>query len=687
MSNMNIPIKISFEAADNGINEVFGSINLNIRNFKENLNGGKTSTKGVDDALKGLGNTINGSNNGIKNLNENLNKTTSVSAKAKTELKGISDTVKQISMDSAMIKLGVFSSVMGGIGSRMKYSAADTIDDLSNIQDNSIRIKQLIRNEDKKSFLHVFNDQLDELSTKTRASKSELSDLWYLISSSGVNKLTDITQLAQSSSLLSDASKRNLDSSQAFTILNAFKNSYQIPMAQMGLTTDIIARGKDLGSFNYHELEDTIKYATPILGAITNGDVATNMALLATLGNHDIKGSTAGTSIRSVAMAFIPAPTKGMLSDKEQKKFEDTLGLEFMNKGRNSLLGQIGITPEKIYVERDVKDKDGKVIGKEKVIDLEKALTLVAKHLKELKGDDRLSFIKGIYNKTALSAGITFDKFLGDFEENLTKLRDKDTQGFALSQALASRNTLGAKQAELHNAWQTAKISVLNDVVSSFLGNLFDSLKNKLTNIPKASSFFKNTVGVIGLISYSFISFIASASQFFVGIYFAAKATGPIIKALKWVGEALIILFRFFGLIAKIIGVVATLIGGELLVAIGGIALAFLAIYEVCKHWKDICNLFLPLDKTKFKKEDIKKKEAELQDSDPRFMMFNWLTKRNAEPKPVDKKIENKKDLSYQKIQHEFHFIGLPPGVSVLHTTRELSTSRGGMGHVQEAIV
>ena len=681
MSSTNIPIKISFEAADNGINEIFGSINLTIRNFKENLNGGKTSAKGVDEALKGLGDTVNGSNNGIKNLNENLNKTTSDSAKARKELKGISDTVKQISMDTAMMKLGVFSSVMSGISSKMKYSASDTIDDLSNIQDNSIRIKQLLRNEDKKNFLHVFNDQLDNLTTKTRASKSELSDLWYLISSSGVNKLSDVTQLAQSSSLLSDASKRNLDSSQAFTILNAFKNSYQIPMAQMGLTTDIIARGKDLGAFNYHELEDTIKYATPILGAITNGDVAVNMALLATLGNHDIKGSTAGTSIRSVAMAFIPAPTKGMLSDKEQKKFADTLGIEFLNKGRNSLLGQLGVTPEKVYVERDVKDKDGKVIGKEKVIDLEAALKLVAKNLKNIKEEDRLSFIKGIYNKQAISSGVTFDKFLSEFEDKLTKLRDGDTKGFALNQALASRNTLAAKRDELHNSWQTAKISVLNDVVSSFLGNLFDSLKNKLANIPKTSSFFKNTVGIIGLISYSFISFIASSSQLFVGLYFASKATGPILKALK--GSIGFIIEVFDGILF-IVRVLITLIGGELLVAIGGIALAFLAIYEAYKHWKKISNLFLPSDKTKFKKEDIKKKEVELQQSNPGFMLFNWLNKGKEDHKLKDKKINDKKELSYQKIQHEFIFTGLPHGVGVIH--RAISSS-SPMGHMHEAIV
>ena len=669
MSTTNIPIKITFQGEDNGINEVFGSINLSIRNLKGALNG-------VDSSVKTVGSDSKNSSNGVNKLGESLDKVKKEATGAGNELSALSKIAKKISQDTGINSLNIMASQLSGFSSAMRSSAMSTIDNLSNIEDNTIRIQGLIAPGDKETFLTKFNDQLDDLSTKTRASKSELSDLWYRIASSGVKRVDSIQSLTNAASLISDASKRDLNTSDAFSILNAMRNSFQYKIADIPKLTDQIVRGKDLGSFNYHELEESIKYVTPVLGALTNAKGDVNMALLSTLGNHEIKGSVAGTSLRKLILNLIPNVDPKMLGI-DKGKFEDVLGMSIKDAGSNSTLAKLGITPEQIYTQRAVLDKNGDPakdekgnIKTEKVIDLEKALKLLSEKIGGLNEDDQLSVLKKIYGTTAVPAGLTLKKFLDDFKDNLNEIRNPNNKGFALSQANASRNTLGAKIDELSNSITNAKVGVLNGETNSILKSIIDNLIQFSNWVGKSGDGTKNFVGIVGTVTYGFTSLMSSMGNFLLTLYLLPKVFLEIkptfIRFFGFLGSIFSRIWRFIPELGSFLGIgriftwifkaIGTFLVGinEIIDPIMWVVTAFAAIYF---EWDNIVKVYHYLAEELGKFTDNVKK----------FFGFGTSEQKISNDKKIEPIIKTEtnvdKIIQSNKVQNnhtfEFQFKGL----------------------------
>ena len=621
MANNIIPVKIEFGGVDN-ITPILGSMNVKIQ---------------------GLGKKF-----------ETLN-----------------TVAKNISFTSAITAMTVFSDKLHNLSSHIISGFNEEIESYSTVQDNLNRIHSLFGAEADWKFFKNLNKELTETSEKTRHTKAELSDLAFLIARSGdVYKNGDnFFDAFKQSILLTDAGKGEFNSETAFKFLNSQSNIFQTKKNNIKLSDQVNQSllAKDLAGMDLVDMDYYQQQFGAMLGISSNANLANFLALEGLLTKHDLKGEKGGTAMRNIFQAFVPTIDSRMLSDDMKQKYANSgIALDFSNKGRNAILAKLGITKDTAFT------KDGKL----KISILDDFVNSYQK----IDPKERLSYIRQIFGKQGLSAGLTLVNYLQEYK----KLRDDISNpslfnNFSNVQADSSRNTLASKITEAKNAWDNFKIGILDGTTGQALSNLVDGFKNIADNAKNMDDDTKSALGILGVGA--------------TGIFAISDKLMPVLMTIKLLKEG------FTSLIALSAVWNSVLLVNPIFLAIAGIA----AFAYLISNLIDESEKQIKIDEAK-KIEDTDKKQFDAlytpQEKEVLFRKNMAGTIGNEEVMPTKDNLvhllkqtkENKNQESISNIINNYNqnlngksnidinINGLPPGSKVIQKTQNMAPANMKLG-------
>ena len=250
---------------------------------------------------------------GVDNISPVLGTITLKMGKLTTATTNLEKSVKKITFASLMTMSSQINGELQKFSSKFNGILTGSIDDSSNIEDNLTRVRILLDKKPSDNFLGGLNKQWKELAEVSTMSASEISDVSKDIVNSGVRKDSTISEFTKLSVLLADASKRELNATEAFTLLNEFKNSFGLKENELAGLADKIVFARDHGKAKYEDIKEGFKYAAPTWGALTNATPSDYLAFNAELSNHGITGSVAGTALRRLPLLFTKTLDKSAL--------------------------------------------------------------------------------------------------------------------------------------------------------------------------------------------------------------------------------------------------------------------------------------------------------------------------------------------------------------------------------------
>ena len=460
---------------------------------------------------------------GVDNISPVLGTITLKMGKLTTATTNLEKSVKKITFASLMTMSSQINGELQKFSSKFNGILTGSIDDSSNIEDNLNRVRILLDKKPSDNFLGGLNKQWKELAEVSTMSASEISDVSKDIVNSGVRKDSTISEFTKLSVLLADASKRELNATEAFTLLNEFKNSFGLKENELAGLADKIVFARDHGKAKYEDIKEGFKYAAPTWGALTNATPSDYLAFNAELSNHGITGSVAGTALRRLPLLFTKTLDKSALLRLEKvndPELKNTLE-DFKSNKHNTVLSALGINFDSIRTGDKNSNK----------IDLFKALKAVQLNLPKLKIEDQNAVIQQLFGQEALSTGITAIRFMDNIT-NIVDLVENHSKGKAQELANSTRNTLSAKIKEAQHAWDDFKLSILDGGTSENLKsitNLMGNLNQKLQTLPKPVQSF---IGYLGLSTYGIVELASALAPVMMTLYFMS-ATFKIISGMS----------------------------------------------------------------------------------------------------------------------------------------------------------
>lgn len=443
MANNNVPIKIEFGGIDN-VSPILGTLALKF--------------------------------NGITKQIETLNKT-----------------VQKISFAADFIKLKEMTNLFKDFTTQVKGVVTTPIDAYSNIEDNIGRLAILLEKKPSDQFLGGLKKQWKDLSEVSTMSASEISDVSKDIVNAGNRSEETISKLTNLSVLIADASKREMNASESFGMLNEFKSSFNLKNEKLEEVADQIVYGKDHGKASFHDIHEGFKYAAPTWGAISNAVPADYLAFNAVLSSHGIQGSSVGTALRRLPMQFVEKLDKKTLTSLGKNADPEMLKTleDFKSNAHNSVLKLLGLKFE------DISDES------HKKIDIIKALQLIKKNLPKYAADKQISIIQKLFGQEAVSTGLTALQFLDEIIHVDKEIKEKSS-GKADELASQTRNTLRSEITKTQNAWDNFKISILDTTTGDTLKYISKKFKEIANDANNLSDSTKVTIGVFGTSAYVF---------------------------------------------------------------------------------------------------------------------------------------------------------------------------------------
>jgi len=200
---------------------------------------------------------------------------------------------------------------------------------------------------------------------------------------------------------------------------NQFRTSMGLVASDMPMVADLFAGAANASSISLEDIGAAMQYIGPVAASmgISIQDVT---ATIAELGNQGIKGSGAGTALRSMLVS-LASPSKeaaGAIKD---------LGLQFFD-GQGKIKDFAGISEE------------------------------LKLKLAGLTDQQRANALATIFGKEALSAATVL---YGEGAAGIQKYLDQITQtGIAAGTGAIRNNTLRGSLASLQGAWETAQIAL-----------------------------------------------------------------------------------------------------------------------------------------------------------------------------------------------------------------------------------
>jgi TP901 family phage tail tape measure protein len=429
-----------------------------------------------------------------------------------TENLGLS--LKKITFATMMTMGAQLNSQLQNFSSKFNGILSGSIENASNIEDNLNRVRILLDKKPSDNFLGGLNKQWKELAEVSTMSASDISDVSKDIVNSGVRKESTISQFTKLSVLLADASKRELSATEAFSLLNEFKNSFSLKAEDLPSLADKIVYARDHGTAGYSDIKEGFKYAAPTWGALTNATPDEYLAFNAELSNHGITGSVAGTALRRLPLLFTKSLDKSTLLRLEKGADADLQGTleDFKSNKHNTILKALGIDFNSIKTNEKASNK----------IDLFKALKAVQLNLPKLKIEDQNAVIQQLFGQEALSTGLTAIRFMDNIT-NIVDLVKNHSQGKAEELANSTRNTLRSQINQTKQAWDNLKISILDSSTGESLKFITNQMKRLADHLQGLPDSMKNFVGYIGLSAYGVVELSTALAPVMMTLYFMAN--------------------------------------------------------------------------------------------------------------------------------------------------------------------
>lgn len=299
-------------------------------------------------------------------ITANLSKVVAVGTTINNKFKTVNKTVKSVANNVKGASVGAVLGLTAILAPAIAFSAQ--INELEAVSRSTA--KQMA----------ALSVQAKELGSTTKFSATQAAAAQTFLARAGF-KTNEI--LAATPATLNLASAANMELARTADIASNIMGAFKLPATDMVKVADILAATTSSANVNLEELGESMKIAAPIAVKM-NVSMRETAAAIGLLGNAGIKGTMAGTALRSM-MARLAAPT-----------------------GRASkLINSLGV---------DVSDANGKIrpMG-DLLIDISKAV-------KDLPQASQLKVMKEVFGLESLSAALNLvDKAASGELGNLSK--------------------------------------------------------------------------------------------------------------------------------------------------------------------------------------------------------------------------------------------------------------------------
>lgn len=263
---------------------------------------------------------------------------------------------------------------------------------------------------DKETFGGRFSSMektIRDIGVKTKYTVTEVADAARFLAMSGM----DVDRLKASMPHIANiALVGDTDLGETADLMTNVMSAYEIPTKQMARVSDIMTNTFSMSNVTLPEIAEAFKFSASLFKA---GDVDFSEAVagIGILGDAGIKGSTAGTSMRTILSNLVHP--RGKAKQAAWKKWQEETGISIYNKdGKLNSLVEIfkGLTPDKVS----------------------------------------LAEYYGLFDKTAAQAAVALGAHVDKWEA-VTK-QNKGSHGLAATRAEEMQNTVKGLWAQLTSA-------------------------------------------------------------------------------------------------------------------------------------------------------------------------------------------------------------------------------------------
>lgn len=260
------------------------------------------------------------------------------------------------------------------------------------------------------------------------------------------------------------AAAGEIDLATAATIASNAMNQFQLAAAELPRIADLLAGAANASAIGVTDLGESLNYVGPVANAVgvNIDDVSTAIAIL---GNNGIKGSSAGTALRSVLTNLVPTTKKA--------------ATEFKNLGL--------ITEDGTNLFRDA--ATGGIKPLSEVVDILNEKTA------HLSATERNTFAKKSFGLETLSAVSILASQTGESFDAMASSIEKTA---AADVAAARMDNLMGRVEELKGSFETLMI-VVGTPFLQMVGNVVDVLKLMVNGVMLIPGPIRDLIGAVTL--------------------------------------------------------------------------------------------------------------------------------------------------------------------------------------------
>lgn len=395
------------------------------------------------------------------------------------------------------------SMAVAGIGAAAVKTTADFDSGMSKVQAISGATE---------SELSAMRDKAREMGAQTKFSASEAADAFTYMAMAGWKSADMMDGIA---GIMNLAAADGLDLATTSDIVTDAMTAFGLQAKDSGHFADVLAKASSSANTNVAMLGESFKYAAPVAGALGYDveDVATALGLMA---NSGIKGSMAGTALRS-ALTRLAKPTKQTA--------------DYMARYGISLTDAEGNMKPLMGLMEDLREK-----------------------FQDLDEAEQAEAAAGLFGQEAMAGWLSI---VNASEKDFGALADaiSNSEGTAKQMAETMQNNLSGQVTILKSALEEAAISI-GDRLTPKIRELVAKIQEWTNWFNSLSDAQKDTIVQIGL-------FVAALGPALVIIGKVVIGIGQLMTAISGVGAALAVLAGPAGWI--------TLTAA----ALGGLAIAF----------------------------------------------------------------------------------------------------------------
>ena len=390
-------------------------------------------------------------------------------------------------------------------------------------------------------------DQAIQLGTDTNFNATEAAEGMENLASAGF-KVNDIMKAMPG--MLSLAAAGDVDIATASDIASSALNGFGLSADKTTHVADVLAKVAGDTNAGITDTGEAMKYIAPVSHALGISLEETSAAI-GLMSNEGIKGSQAGTTLRS-ALTNLAAPTTAA------SKVMKNLGMNFFDSsGKMKSLGEV--------------------------------IKILQDKTKGLTQQQKTSVIQTLFGKEAMS-GMLALMDQGSTKFNALTKELKTCDGASKDMADTMQDNLKGAIEAMNGSIETAGIKLGEalaptiKVIAKVIGgltNAFSALPKPIQQIIANLMVMAIAFGPVMMVMGKFISMTSSGIAVLSKLGSAAKAISKVGSAIKGLSKLGGVIKGFGSAFAVLPGMITP----PVLITIGVIALIGFAVYEVIKHW------------------------------------------------------------------------------------------------------